>query len=1030
MKPIKLKISAFGPYKNEVEIDFTKLGDRGIFLITGDTGAGKTTIFDAICFALFGEVSGSNRTLDSLRSDFAISDIKTFVELEFLHKNKIYKIERYPKYLKQKKNGKGTTSSVAEASLVYDDKVITGFKEVTEIITQILGINVKQFKQISMLAQGEFLKLLFADSTERSEIFRKIFETITFYRISDKLRMRTNKTKGILDDKKIELDVHIQNINWEEKPDENITSLEFLEILNKLIEDDELKELENKNKKEEIQKKLDNVNVEITSSEYINKSIDELYVNKNKLEKLIENKNEINANINVIEKNRIALENIIPIKNEINKSKKEIEIEEEKFNKIAEKIREEMLMIDKIKEEYETLNEKEIELKKCNSNVDKLSEKMHLYDSFEELNKKIKIDEEKLLNTTKEYNLLTEDTKKTESIIETNNELLNTNNNVSSDIILLTKEKEEKLNKIEIYNEVNRDVIEVKRIKKEYEKSIEKFNAKKSEYELIQNKYNNLEMKFLSEQAGVFASKLKSGSPCLVCGSKEHPNPATLIGSVVTKEDLNILKENKEKIHKELLEWSEKSKTLDITISFKKDKIFKETGLNEDIEIIEKKVKDGIDILNKKLNSINKEIKIKNDLVKYLETINKENLKHKEKLELNKNNIKQYEELITTKRSVLDGFKGEISSLIKNLPKEYSSKKELEIEIKKIIQNSELLEKNILNIKNKFTELNNSIEKNKVLFEKIKEIILNYNDKYKQLESEYENAYTKLGYSNESEYLDVLISREELTKLEEKVKSYQNEFNMIEQIVNKLIFDIKDKVKIDTSILIKEKNIFLSQIQEIEIVLKTINLRLQNNKENYVKIKDLYSRIKSNEDEYLLYKSLSDTANGTISGKQKIVFEQFVQASYFNIVIEASNKRLTIMTGDRYLLTRKETSDKISDKLGLELEIMDNYTGKRRNIKSLSGGESFKAALSLALGLSDVIQNHAGGVVVDNMFIDEGFGSLDSESLEQALNTLNSLIEGNRLIGIISHVSELKERIDKKIIIYKANNGSNIKIEI
>ena len=1030
MKPIKLKMSAFGPYKNEIDIDFNILGDNGIFLITGDTGAGKTTIFDAICFALFGEVSGSNRTIDSLRSDFATSEVKTFVELEFSHKNKNYKIVRYPKYLKQKKNGMGTTSSIADASLIFYDKVITGFKEVTEVVIEILGINVKQFKQIAMLAQGEFLKLLFADTNERSEIFRKIFETNIFHNISDKLRIRANQAKSILDDKKLELDIHIKNIQWEIEPIESLEVFELLEILNNLIENDKSKEIEYKKEKNECQKILDNVKKELDTSEYINKSIDELELNKMKFEKMLEFKQKNEEDILIIKNNRIALEKINPIENDMKKMKTEILNEEKNIKNINKEIINNNKKLNILKIEHDNLEQQENKLKIYYSDISKLSEKLSLYDETEQLNKEIIEMEYNLEKTTTEYSNIIDTNKNLEIVIENKIKLSNQSINYQTNIQLLTKEQDDISRQIDMYNQLIKDIRDVKELEIDYDNKRKQFLIKQKKYDIIQNSYNELEMKFLAGQAGMFASKLVVGSPCLVCGSIDHPSPAKIIGDVITKQELDLTKKNKEKLYNELLDYASVLKTTDTIIIFKKEKISKDINLNYEINIIESKVYELLDILREKFDYIVKDILVKTNFLKSLENVENEIKENRESLEKNKEKAEQHEKLITDISSKLNSKKGEVSNLIKNLPKDYSTKIDLELYISIITKKSNTLQQNINDIKIKYNKTSVDLEKNQVLLKKIEEIVSNNQIQYIQLEIKFKNAYMEMGFTSEEDYFNTLISRDDLILLEKKVNNYQMEYKIVEEKIDRLLIDTNGKVKIDTANLINKKVEIEFNLDRLELIFKELNLRLQINIDNYKKIKLLYEKIKDMIDDYLLYKDLSDTANGTISGKQKIVFEQFVQASYFNIVIEASNKRLMPMTSNRYLLTRREISDKISDKLALELEIMDNYTGKTRNIKSLSGGESFKAALSLALGLSDTIQNFAGGVVVDNMFIDEGFGSLDSESLEQALNTLNGLTEGNRLIGIISHVAELKERIDKKIIIYKTNDGSNVKIVI
>ena len=260
----------------------------------------------------------------------------------------------------------------------------------------------------------------------------------------------------------------------------------------------------------------------------------------------------------------------------------------------------------------------------------------------------------------------------------------------------------------------------------------------------------------------------------------------------------------------------------------------------------------------------------------------------------------------------------------------------------------------------------------------------------------------------------------------EEVNGYDNDIRELNSKIDTIKEIIKDKKRIDTSDLEKcklEKN---AELSKIELSLKNVHSRLNNNKIVYDKLCDVYKKVQNLEERLSLIEDLSNTANGNIKGKNKLEFEQYVQASYFDNVLVSANKRFSYMTDDRYLLARKVEASRLSDKLGLELEIIDNYTGKRREVTSLSGGESFKASLSLALGISDVIQSYAGGIVVETMFIDEGFGSLDSESLEASLNAIMMLNDNDRLIGIISHVSELKDRIDKKIVVKNGNNGSSV----
>ncbi len=465
MKPIKIKISAFGPYKNEIEIDFTKLGENGIFLITGDTGAGKTTIFDAISFALFGEVSGSNRPVASIRSDFSEQDIETFVELEFTHKKQNFKIRRNPTYQRPKKRGDGVTTTSADASLEYGEQIITGPKNVDTKIEEVLGINAKQFKQISMLAQGEFFKILFAESKERTEIFRKIFDTDIYNLITKKLGEKTKIAKEELQQLKDFFVVNTANIIWQEK------------------------------------------SVQINSKE-----LNELIV-QNILEEL---ENEIKINTNICK-------NI----------EKDIVNQEETTNKLEEQLRIQIQKNEKI-DTYNLLKQKREELNKKRETIEKTKEKIQ---KSQEIVSVVKPKEEKLLESQKEIEKVKQELKKIETQIA-------------------NKEIEGQFQKLKIVSE---------------------YEQKLKEYEKINIEYIEKEDEFFREQAGILAKKLEKNKPCPVCGSLEHPHIAQKSETVLTKEELDKLKNKLEANHKKLLQIRE-------NIEKEREELIKNITLKEEKE--------------------------------------------------------------------------------------------------------------------------------------------------------------------------------------------------------------------------------------------------------------------------------------------------------------------------------------------------------------------------------------------------------------------------------------------------------------
>ena len=955
MKPINIKISAFGPYKGLETVDFTKLGSNGIFLITGDTGSGKTSLFDAICFALYNQPSGTNRTVDSLRSDYADDETDTFVEFEFTHKENKYVIKRNVPY--KKKNRK--TKTVAEATLIINDKdIITGVKEVTNKIIEILGIDDKQFKQIAMIAQGEFLKLLFATSDERSKIFRKIFDTSIYYKISELLKEKFLKTKREYDDKNNILKNEIEHINWD-KDISNLTILEIINLLNEENEKDKIIVLEEKEKRKKLDEKIELLIKDIEIKKNINADILNLKNKTSELNNLKSNYDEM-----LLIKNDIKLSELLnPLNKELNLyennliNNNKLKIEYENY------LNEEEINLQKLKEKYLNLEQVKDQVKKDNIVLEKLKQNINIKKEIKLLNE----EKEKLKNCN---DILLKNKKEREEIQEY---ILND----KSYINLEKARDEDKVNKEKIkeYNDIiisYNDNLEYKdKLKLELENDIKN-------YEIHNNEYVLEESKFLRNQAGILAKELSPNKPCLVCGSKNHPSKAELINDVLSKEELDNLK-----VNLDLLNEKRNNSINNLNLINAK--------LNEvDIEKINTE-KTKLEAIKFDFDKLLNDCKIFDQKKLTLNNLNNSILK-------NEDDVKRYNNIISN----LESLEKQIFNFDINLE-----------DLEKEINNNETY---IKNITTSYNDLNSSI----------KEIKGKYDVVLSNIENETKNKEKVLNEINNIDKPTNLYNTNEIVIIKKENDNYFNSYDILKTQIKQLEEKTKDKEISDIDNLNNE-------LLKLRIEKNNMNddliIKYDNNVKIYDSISLKFKEIESINRKYSNYKKLSDTANGNLIGKNKIIFEHFVQASYFNEIIKNSNFRLDIMTNGQFELIRKEVATSLNDKVSLDLEIVDHYTGKIRSIKSLSGGESFKASLALALGLSDTIQNYAGGIVVETMFIDEGFGSLDSDSLEQALATLYDLTNGNRLIGIISHVSELKSRIDSKIYISKTANGSTIKKE-
>ena len=1040
MRPIKLTISAFGPYASKQVIDFEELKGRNIFVISGKTGAGKTTIFDAISYALYGEASGESRETDSLRSHFADDNTETYVELEFELRGEKYTVNRVPKQKKKKARGEGYTEKSADATLTLPDgKVITKVKNVTDKIIEILGITREQFKQIVMLAQGEFKKLLLADSVEREGIFRKIFNTYDFEKIQAELKdkaanLSKNRTKS-----KHEMEINLKNIKGEHDIviDEYVDFPLVIEKLKDLLERDnniyktlneEGKEVDNKLQVKNQEKAIIETNNNLLKEkEIITKALEELLSKedeyKNKEKTIIDGKNA--KEVKYIEDKLIeTTKKLTKREEDYNLSLKNIDslkLEQEEANKLLQIEESKECDREKLSVEINNLNkleEKIIELDSLNNKV------MHLKQSAE--NSKLQI-----INNKKE----TEELKKSKEEKELQ----------LKDIATLETKKVELESDIKAKNKTLDEVRELFKVIRSFQNTYIEHNNKAKEYKefeveykKVKENYEKMDDLYKKEQAGILASKLQENEPCPVCGSTKHPNKATIKENlkIPTKEELKVAKENLDKLEKENLEkinnlttlnsnkttyleqvnnhLSMLSATLNIDKTFNSETAKVVKNLGTELKSVIDKLKDE---LLKVIDKISLKEKIEKELNLITTTINEREHSLIKLEECEKN----YTTELTQNITKIDEYKKEIPENITNVK---TLNKLIEVKTKELNTSKEKLAKLRLENENlaKKLEGENSISKeiNKSIEELKLEIANN--------QTNFNEAIKEQGFDNIEDYENAKLKISMVEVLEKEVENYNSELKLTkakrEDIVNKT----KDIVFMDITTIDEEIKSIQENKKELEGKLRDLHSIIDNNKTVLKNVENLNIEFKEIEEEYKVVGELADLANGKKA--PYISFERYILASYFEDIIEAANIRLEKMTGDRFSLIRKTSKSKGAGQKGLELEIYDNYTDSSRDVSSLSGGESFKASLSLALGLSDIVQSNAGGVSLDTMFVDEGFGTLDPQSLDNAIDSLLELQRGGRLVGIISHVEELKERIDAKLEVTSTSKGSKVEFNI
>ncbi len=917
MRPIKLVMSAFGPYKGEVCLDMDKLGKSGLYLITGDTGAGKTTVFDAVCFALYGSASGEVRQTNMFRSKYASADTPTFVRMVFEYDGKIYDVKRNPEYLRPSKRGDGFTKQTANAELVLPNgTAITKVNEVNDKIKEIIGVDRTQFSQIAMIAQGDFRKLLDCDTNTRKDIFRKIFKTESYKVFEEKIK---GQFLDLCEQRKLEKQSTAQYIN-QLSSDENSTfyyeiqkakdgemlSDDIIALAENLIDNDTELKRECDEKYNKTTEKITLINSQI-ALEKSRRSAKEDY-------------QKTQGKIKECEEKLLSFETALAI------SKKKFD-ESEVISKKASLLEEKMTKFDELENASSLLISKQNEAEKTQIQIELSKNKL---EKLQQEIEQIKAENEKL----KDSSLLAQKYKTKLTELEQKKSAL--------------KELSNK------YQEYKSQKSLLDKLKKETQEAIES-------WETASEDYNAKNSAFLSAQAGIMAQKLIDGQPCPVCGSISHPNPATLLPSSPSEEDVKLAKTVADKANENANALSQKS-----------------ASQKSAVEALDATVKE----IGKKLFCS------ENDII--------ENAK-----KLKETVLAELEEV---KNLLLISQKGEekLAALEKELPKKSENISLLQNEISTLNASLSALKVFVAEKQNSLEKLKSELD-----FDSKPKAVAKFNE-YKTFVSfaknEYENA--KNIYDGAKNELSVLNGKK--AAIEKTLKEGES-------------YDITE---------------LTTNLDELTSVQKTLDdkrqmlfSRIKHNSDIKEKISENSEKLSALDKKYLVYCALSNTANGNVSGKEKITLETFVQMKYFDSIIGKANIRLLTMTDGQYELVRRNEAQNKRSQVGLDLDVLDHYNGTSRSVGTLSGGESFMASLCLALGLSDEIQSSNGGIKLDTMFVDEGFGSLDGEALDRALSALVSLSQGNRLVGIISHVEALGERIDNKIIVTKEReNGSSAKI--
>ncbi len=914
MRPLKLTLAGFGPYAGIQELDFEALGKSGLYLITGDTGAGKTTLFDAITFALFGEASGSSREPGMFRSKYAAPEDPTWVELTFSYDGNIYSVRRNPEYLRAKARGTGMTRQLAEATLTYPDgRVVTRLRDVDESIRQIIGLTREQFAQVAMISQGDFRKLLQADTRERQRIFRDIFGTSFYVTLQEQLKNHANTLKLRWEQMELSKQQYIRGILWsEDSPlaleaakvrDNALPTASVLTVLEALLSQDSALQKDLTRQQRALDTQMDDTVSRITAGGQYLSALEDLGKNE-------ASEADCAGALEELTQQLAAARQTLP--------------EQERLSR-------EITALELLLPAYDELADKEAQL--CQSSR-KLTQARAAQLSAANTASSLASQLEAL---RREFSLL-EGIPARQEAIKLQGQQLKDQRESFRGIVRQLKE-------------LDAQKAELIRLQRSYQAAADAAAQAGASYE-------GLYRQFLDEQAGILAASLVPGAPCPVCGAREHPRLALASAQAPTEAEVQRAKKRWEAAQKECEAAStQASRQRGIT-----------AGLEE---------------------------QVLGQLALWLDHTSPENalsaaLAREAALTQALQSLKDQFSALSQQAKRREALETQIPAIQEQLLHAEAQANAAREEIAGLEAVKEAMDRQLLALKQKLP------------------------------------YPSKAAAAAEKAALGANLAqlRQALSAAENRCSACREELAGLRAAIAQLRLQLAQSTPPDMSALEAQKQQLADGKQSLDRQQREIHARLRTNTDALGHIRETAQQMEQLETRYGWMKALSDTANGNLPGKEKIMLETYIQTTFFDRILERANLRLRKMSGGQYDLKRRETPGNRQSQSGLELDIIDHINTTQRSVNTLSGGEAFLASLALALGLSDEVQMSTG-IRLDTLFVDEGFGSLDSEALSKAYSTLAGLTEGNRLVGIISHVAELKERIDRQIVVTKDRTGSS-----
>lgn len=1035
MQPISLKLENFGPYEDSL-IDFSNFYAQSLFLITGKTGAGKTTIFDGMCYALYGSTSGGLRQGKEMRSNFAEIGKKTKVVFTFKQGKKTYEVVREPEQLVKKQRGEGYREQAAIVSLtVFDEdskeiNQLTKQKDVGPFLSELIQLNDQQFAQIVMLPQGEFRRFLNADSDSKEKVLRKLFNTYFYQNIAETLRQHKKKQETSLKEVKQELVLLTSQLEWQAAFDEKKTNDMYYQDILVLYKEQEAIYF---NEEQELTDELVLLRGNLKKNQ-------ELIQSETKIVELFKEKSELTDKLIALKENSEEI--------------KESQTYADLLSKAA-----------KIETTFNGLRELKEQYKATLANEQKVIQDKEKNELELDANRKILSDlmaEEELIQ---QFELTLKEIDVSIPLFEKKNELETKRKKLEQTLSVLVSEKEQlKIRRIDLEKELikSQEIVEMKasiieekyQLIKREEDSLEKIEKTKSylkecqkmivlkeqQMSLKKQKTNlenewqeklvrqkQLKNDFAKAQIAKLSLDLIEGEACVVCGSLEHPNPSH--GIEISKEEMSQLERSLELAEEAQLNCKEQIIVLENEITFKNNEL---ASLEKETETTKKTIQtyfdvatkesDWLTVLNQNYQSLTKQVKEKVDNLSRIEKAEQtlEGLK-KEALEIATKDNSQ-EQIIRDNENEELQLKVSYEDLVTRLPKEWNNSLEMKQEAVKINERVKTWRMEVEILNEKLVNQNNQLLIETTTLENIS---MQKNERQEKIQIEDKKIveFLKASSLDEVTLTELILNLDTLPVIEQKVKKYEQELHTFETNLEKIINRLEDKTEPDLTQIIASQEKLVEQEKLQQEILTTLQYRIKQNEKILKTVTAKEVVMKTDLDALEELTELTNVMTG--DGGNKLSMERFVLQTYLKRILERANEKLILLTHGRYQFELKEEQGSFKKKTGLEINIFDDNVGSLRGVNTLSGGESFIAALSLALSLAEVIQEEAGGIKIDAMFIDEGFGSLDEDALEMAIRSLESIEGDGRLIGIISHVRELKERIPQQLQIKSTIDGKS-----